>query len=262
MPIRGRVGRHNKTGGRHCQNWIDDQKEIIRLLNSIGDASGGTGGRLNPRLIAGMASDDLFRAILKFEQTHFPGQNSGFVDPGGRMYQKMEMLANGVAAPAVSVPEPEPQETKIDLLLQDAESIVGNPNYTQVYGFLKRLKSEGYTQPIQNDRIIFYGFGVFKFVKGNNTGLPERHHTGTPLFKGDMIKPGKGAKLIFVGNNSLVSISNGKPEYVTRVTVGRVILEGPDVNIGPAVREDFEVSIGQVVLEEPGVTFGPIVIEE
>lgn len=260
MSIRGRVGRHNKTGGRHCQNWIDDQKEIVRLLNSIAEDQGGTAGKLNPRFIGGMAAEDLFKAILKFEQKYFPGQNSGFVDPGGRMLQKMEMLAASKPAPAANAPEPE--SSKIDLLLEDAESIVGDPNYSQVHGFLKRLKSEGYSQPIQNERILFYGFGVFKFVKGNNTGLPERHHIATPLFKGDMIKPGKNAKIIFVGNNSLVSISKGKPRHITRVTVGQVILETPDGTEGPAAGDQPMVSIGQVILEEPGVTFGPIVIEE
>ena len=97
MPLKGRVGRHTKDGGRHCQNWADDQQVVIALLNKIPVADGGVGGALTGniggRLVPGMASDALYRAISTFEDKHFPGQRSGFVDPGGKMLQRMEALA-------------------------------------------------------------------------------------------------------------------------------------------------------------------------
>ena len=98
MPIRARVGRHTRSGGGHCQNWADDQKAIIDLLNSIPRTSGGTQGGLNPRIVAGICSNELYAAISAFEDKYWPGQRSGYIDPGGAMYQKLALLA----APAVS----------------------------------------------------------------------------------------------------------------------------------------------------------------
>ena len=93
MPIRARVGRHTRSGGGHCQNWADDQRVIIDLLNRVPRTSGGAQGGLNPRIVAGICSDDLYAAIAVFEDKYFPGQRSGFLDPGGLMYQKLAMLA-------------------------------------------------------------------------------------------------------------------------------------------------------------------------
>jgi hypothetical protein len=97
MPLRGRVGRHTQQGGRHCQNWQDDQQTVIALLNRIPVQEGGAGGSLNGniggRIVAGMVSDALYRAISTFEDRYFPRQRSGFVDPGGAMLRRMEELA-------------------------------------------------------------------------------------------------------------------------------------------------------------------------
>ncbi len=108
MPIRARVGRHTRAGGRHCQNWADDQKDIIDLLNRIPVTSGGTGGGLNPRIVAGICSNELYAAISAFEDKYFPGQRSGFIDPGGPMYQKLAILVASASAPAPAAPPPPP----------------------------------------------------------------------------------------------------------------------------------------------------------
>jgi hypothetical protein len=50
-------------------------------------------------MVAGICSDDLYAAISAFEDKYFPGQRSGFIDPGGAMYQKLAMLAAPAAAP-------------------------------------------------------------------------------------------------------------------------------------------------------------------
>ena len=112
MPLRGRVGRHAKTGGKHCQNWPDDQQLVLSLLNQIAVPQGGTGGDLSGRIVNGMASDALNRAIARFENLHFPRQGSGFVDPGGAMLRKMEQLAVAIstapAPPPKAPPAPPP----------------------------------------------------------------------------------------------------------------------------------------------------------
>jgi hypothetical protein len=104
MPIRARVGRHTQAGGRHCQNWADDQKTVIDLLNRIPVTNGGAGGALKPRVIAGIASAELYAAIVSFEKKHFPGQRLGFFEPGGAMFKKLEALGTPAPAPARSPP--------------------------------------------------------------------------------------------------------------------------------------------------------------
>src|SRR5215471_15384176 len=111
MPLRARVGRHTRLGGRHCQNWAEDQQTIIDLLNHIPAANGGAGGKLNGRIIVGISSQALSQAISHFEDRNFPGQRSGFVDPGGAMLKRMEELAARAAnapvtAQAASKPKP------------------------------------------------------------------------------------------------------------------------------------------------------------
>jgi len=183
MPLKGRVGRHSKQGGRHCQNWVDDQQTVIALLNRIpandGGASGGLSGKIGGRLVAGMSSDALYRAISRFEDKHFPGQGSGFVDPGGRMLTLMEQLAArspGVpAAPANDTdadadPPAEPEEGPLDVLrrnLQD-ETIVGDlkdidaveranfqPLITMALRMIDSLQSQGLTK--LGFRVVMFG---------------------------------------------------------------------------------------------------------
>jgi hypothetical protein len=103
MPIRGRVGKHANTGAQ-CQNWSDDQKIIIDLLNSISVVNGGTEAKLNVRTVSGIASDALCQAILVFQKKHFPAQQSGFVEPIGPMLQKIEALAATVPTPEATGP--------------------------------------------------------------------------------------------------------------------------------------------------------------
>jgi hypothetical protein len=79
---------------------------VIALLNRIPVSDGGAGGSLNGRIVAGLSSDALYRAITRLEDKHFPGQRSGFADPGGLMLQRMEELA----ARTASVPPPAPPE--------------------------------------------------------------------------------------------------------------------------------------------------------
>jgi hypothetical protein len=128
--IRGRVGRHTQQGGRHCQNWSDDQKFVIALLNLISADEGGAGGRLDGtiggRIVPGMASDALYGAVSTFEDRHFPRQRSGYVDPGGAMLRRMEeIVARQVMAPAKSpsqsivLPSLPPIRTSLDRALDD-----------------------------------------------------------------------------------------------------------------------------------------------
>ena len=100
MSIRARVGRHTRAGGRQCQNWADDQKTVIDLLNRVPVANGGTGGSLRPRIVGGIASNELYAAIVAFETRHFPGQRLGFFEPLERMWRKLVVLSTPAPAPA------------------------------------------------------------------------------------------------------------------------------------------------------------------
>lgn len=106
MPIRARVGRHTRAGGRHCQNWVDDQRVVIDLLNRVSTANGGQGQGLRPRIVAGIASNDLYAAIVAFEAKNFPGQHLGFFDPGGPMFRRLEALGTPAAAPSAPAAVP------------------------------------------------------------------------------------------------------------------------------------------------------------
>jgi hypothetical protein len=100
MPLRARVGRHTRDGGRQCQNWPDDQQTVIGLLNRIPADAGGAAGSLSMPVISGICSDALYRAISTFEDKYWPGQRSGYVDPGGDMLRRLEEL--GAKSAAVS----------------------------------------------------------------------------------------------------------------------------------------------------------------
>lgn len=102
MALRGRVGRHTQVGGRQRQNWAEDQQTIIALLNSIPVSQGGAGGSITGRVKPGFCDDALYQAISRFEDKYFPGQQNGFVDPGGAMPKLMEDLSSG--KPVVILP--------------------------------------------------------------------------------------------------------------------------------------------------------------
>jgi hypothetical protein len=108
MSLRGRVGRHTNDGGRQCQNWPEDQQTVIALLNRIPFSDGGAGGSITGRVVSGQSSEALYSAISRFEDKYFPGQQRGFVDPGGAMLKRMEELA-ARTAPA---PAPPPAKSK------------------------------------------------------------------------------------------------------------------------------------------------------
>lgn len=112
VQLRGRVGRHANTG-RHCQNWKDDQEVVIGLLNGIPAADGGAWHTLNGRVIAGIASERLYRAILVFEKKHFRHQ-SGFVDPNGPMFPLLLKLGTRSYLPPAA-PAPPPAKTVWDV---------------------------------------------------------------------------------------------------------------------------------------------------
>jgi hypothetical protein len=147
MPIRARVGRHTRSGGGHCQNWADDQRVIIDLLNRVPRTSGGAQGDLNPRIVAGICSDDLYAAIAVFEDKYFPGQRSGFLDPGGLMYQKLAMLAAPAPAPPpVAAPTPPPAPSPptsgpIPRLLTSAEKALLRPIFADTLDYDHQIVS-------------------------------------------------------------------------------------------------------------------------
>src|SRR5450631_3766101 len=103
MSLRGRVGRHTRSGGRQCQNWVDDQQTVIDLLNAIPVTGAGAGGSLGGRIVLGIASEALCRAISRFEDKYFPGQRSGFIDPGGKMWNRLLTTVSELPLPLLRI---------------------------------------------------------------------------------------------------------------------------------------------------------------
>jgi hypothetical protein len=50
-------------------------------------------------VVAGIASSELYAAIVDFERQNFPSQHLGFFDPGGPMFKKLETLGTPAPAP-------------------------------------------------------------------------------------------------------------------------------------------------------------------
>jgi hypothetical protein len=68
---------------------VEVQKLVIDVLNLISVIKGGAGGSLRGRIVLGIASHTLNLAISRFEDKHFPGQRSDYVDPDGKMWDLM-----------------------------------------------------------------------------------------------------------------------------------------------------------------------------
>jgi hypothetical protein len=233
--IRGRVGRHTQAGGRQCQNWSDDQKFVIALLNLISISDGGAGGHLDVggRIVAGIASDTLCRAISTFEDRHFPRQRSGFVDPGGGMLRRMEeIVARSVKAPAIRprldpivVPPPIPVRTSLDRALDNvfidapwsSYPVAQRNAFTRVVGlavlYIEALKAQGMTGlPYQ---VVLFGRaylttnllpttarGSLEFIndKGGTEHPPLIERFGAPIDLAGDITTGKDVALLLYAN--------------------------------------------------------------
>lgn len=97
MPLQARVGRHANTGD-HCQNYVSDQNKVSLLLNIIPHSDGGAGGTLTSPMKNGVASNELYQAILRFQKKHFPAQQTGFIEPVGPQLSLMETLSLRMSA--------------------------------------------------------------------------------------------------------------------------------------------------------------------
>jgi hypothetical protein len=110
--LQGRVGRHTQEHGRQCQNWAADQQTVIDLLNRISVTNGGPAVRLIKSVVSGKCSDELYHAISSFEDWHFRGQRSGYVDPGGAMLKRMENFAAIMAPTTPNAPAVKPTPSR------------------------------------------------------------------------------------------------------------------------------------------------------
>ena len=155
MPLRGRVGRHAKTG-RQCRNWKSDQQAVIALLTKIPVADGGAEGGLGGRIIGGRASEALCQAILRFQKQHFPSKQTGFVEPGGAVLAQMERLASRPA------PSPSPAPGQWDALKTRsvvkglAEGLADDSklNHVEVVNIIRSTLSDGMVTAKEMDDLV------------------------------------------------------------------------------------------------------------
>jgi hypothetical protein len=174
MPLRGRVGRHAKTGAQ-CQNWADDQQTVISLLNLVPTADGGAGGSLGGRVVGGIASDELSKAILRFQTQYFPSQQSGFVDPGGPVLARMELLASRpTAAPATTGQWDEFQSGSVQRALSEALADNHFLNQVKVVEILRST--------LQNGTVSTSELADLKMVAAKSRSIMPRSKTMLELF--------------------------------------------------------------------------------
>ena len=90
--IKGNVGRRTS---RHCRNLSEDQWTVISLLSRIPIAFGGPKGALNHLVRPGFCADDLYQAILRFQElaVYSLSRPDGFVQPGGATLVYLNRLA-------------------------------------------------------------------------------------------------------------------------------------------------------------------------
>jgi len=228
VPLKARVGRHTKAGQRHCQNWVADQNTVIGLLNQIAMSDGGAEGMLDGsirgRMVAGTASDALYAAISRFEDMYFPGQRSGYIDPGGRMFRRMEELARKAAANPFPDPEPDgPPSYRIPLdnlrinlldghklkLFSESERKDFQPLIDMAVAHVDRLKTEvGLTQ-LPWDVALFGRAWITKL------GLQYREKDGSVSF---VFEPSDGRQTL-----PLPEMKYGQPvDYNLYITTGKL----------------------------------------
>jgi hypothetical protein len=130
---------------------------VVTLLNRIPVNDGGAGGSLNGRIVSGLSSDALYGAISQFEDKHFPGQRSGFVDPAGLMLKRMEELAARTASTPAPATKGPAKEDPLDILRRNVldekpvrgvwtagELVAFDPLVTQAVRHIDSLKEQGY----------------------------------------------------------------------------------------------------------------------
>jgi|SRR5215475_5668412 len=84
------VGRRH---GRDSRNRVSDQKIVQELLNKIPASAGGAGGSLNGRMVEGICSNNLYSAILQFQNKNVPQFADGHVDPNSPTFVAMVRMA-------------------------------------------------------------------------------------------------------------------------------------------------------------------------
>jgi len=91
--LKANVGRRPH---RHCQNLVSDQRTVMRLLSRIPEELGGAPGKLNFRVRPGYCADDLYQAILYFQETQVKKvyRPDGIIEPGGTTLVYLNRLAD------------------------------------------------------------------------------------------------------------------------------------------------------------------------
>jgi len=153
--IKARVGRHANTGN-HCQNYVEDQRVVITYLAEIPVSEGGAVGSglsING-LKGGIAKDDLYQAILRFQKKQFPSNQSGFIEPVGPQIAKMAELADRAANAA---PPKAPREANqwdgiktksVDKALRKALADL-TITHEEVVDIIYATLSDGYVSPAE-----------------------------------------------------------------------------------------------------------------
>jgi len=173
--MKARVGRHANTGVQ-CQNFVDDQMSVIILLNLTPAADGGAGGSIPVnRVLAGIASDALYNSILRFQKRHFPGRQTGFIEPGDAVLAKLQEFANrGTELPKATSQWGEFKSGSISKALTKALANDGLLHHNNVMDILYATLSNG---TLSNDELT-----DLKTVADKSKTAGERSQKSLNLF--------------------------------------------------------------------------------
>lgn len=197
MPIRANVGRRSKD--RHCQNWKDDQQVVIDFLNKIPAAWGGAEGSLKGRVVAGLASNELYQAILRF-QKEAKFKQTGFVEPNSEFLSVMDKASRA--------PKPKPRKAgewdnmtsgPIFGAVYRALDDDGQYSHAEVISILRATLSDGMVQP--------YEMNDLKQIIATSTTMPPRSRKLLSSFfdKVDKIPAAKGPYTLPTDNHKFAA---------------------------------------------------------
>ncbi|MEP6849227.1 MAG: hypothetical protein ABI999_10255 [Acidobacteriota bacterium] len=139
--LKGNVGRRPH---RHCLNLTSDQTKVMTLLNRIPEQFGGSPGKLNFIVRPGYCADDLFNAILHFQQTQVLTlyKADGIVEPGGATFVYMNRLAD------LYMPV-----KKVDFATEDKMNQVALDEKIKIYQERATAKAPEYTHKVAMEHL-------------------------------------------------------------------------------------------------------------
>lgn len=141
--MRGNVGRRPH---RHCRNLTEDQTTVMTLLSRIPEDFGGAPGKLNFIVRPGYCADDLYNAILKFQEraVHTLSKPDGIVSPSGATLMYLNRLAD-LHLPVKKLTDDKQYQLMLDMYYDESSKIYSERANANAPEYLRKKEREKQT---------------------------------------------------------------------------------------------------------------------